>query len=79
MRQETPDALDRLHRLLNRHVQLIRNNIAIPRVVLSEEVFSRNAKRRQRVHEIIQGYLREVAELVCEGQREGSLRGGPSC
>lgn len=74
VRQETPDALARLHRLLNRHVQLISNNVAIPRVVLSEEVFSGNAKRRQRVHQIIQGYLRKVAELVCEGQREGSVR-----
>lgn len=74
VRQETPDALERLHRLLNRHVRLIRANAAIPRVVLSEEIFSGHAKRRQRVHRIIQGYLGKVAELVCEGQREGSLR-----
>lgn len=74
VRQETPDALERLHRLLNRHVQLIQKNAAIPRVVLSEEIFSGHAKRRQRVHRIIKGYLAGVAELVCQGQRDGSLR-----
>lgn len=74
VRQETPDALDRLHRLLNRHVQLIRNNIAIPRVVLSEEIFSGHAKRRRRVHQVIQAYLAQVAGLVREGQRDGGLR-----
>ena len=31
-------------------------------------------KRRQRVHSIIQGYLDRVAELVREGQTEGSVR-----
>jgi len=67
-------ALERLHRLLSRHVKLIRNNIAIPRVVLSEEIFGGHAKRRQRVHGIIQAYLGKVAELVCEGQRKGRLR-----
>jgi AcrR family transcriptional regulator len=74
VRDETPDALERLHRLLNRHVQLIRNNIAIPRVVFSEDIFSGHAPRRQRVHQLIQGYLGQVAALVVEGQQAGSLR-----
>jgi AcrR family transcriptional regulator len=75
VRQETPDALERLHRLLNRHVQLIRDNVAIPRVVLSEEIFSGHAKRRQRVYQIIQGYLDKVKELIREGQLQGRIRG----
>jgi len=73
-RQETPAALDRLHRLLELHVHLVQNNMAIPRVVLSEEVFNGNARRRQRVHTIIEDYLGEVAQLVREGQQDGTLR-----
>lgn len=74
VREETTDALDRLHRLLSRHVQLIRNNIAIPRVVFSEEIFSGHAPRRRRVHQLIQSYLDQVAALVVEGQQAGNLR-----
>ena len=74
VRQETPDALDRLHRLLNRHVQLIRNNIAIPRVVFSEDIFSGHAPRRRRVHHLIERYLGQVAALIAEGQQAGRLR-----
>ena len=74
VRKETSDALERLHRLFIRHVQLIQNNIAIPRVVFSEEIFSGHASRRQRVHQLIQGYLDQVAQLIIEGQRVGSFR-----
>lgn len=74
VRDETPDALDRLHRLLDRHVQLIRSNMAIPRVVFSEDMFNGHAPRRQRVHQLIQGYLDQVAALVTEGQQTGNLR-----
>lgn len=73
-RQEARNALERLYRLLDRHLQLLRTNMAIPRIVLSEEVFNRNRARRQRVHSIIQDYLAEVAQIVREGQRDGSIR-----
>lgn len=73
-RQEAPDALERLRRLLDRHLQLLRTNMAIPRIVLSEEVFNRNRARRRRVHSIIQGYLAEVAQIVREGQHDGRIR-----
>lgn len=74
VRRETPDTLERLHRLLNRHVQLIQNNIAIPRVVFSEDIFSGHGPRRKRVHNLIQGYLAKVAELIAEGQQGGRFR-----
>lgn len=74
VRQETPDALERLRRLLTRHVQLIQNHSAIPRIVFSEEIFDGHTKRRQQVHGVIQGYLKAVAELISEGQRDGNVR-----
>ena len=56
-----------------RHVQLIRNKIAIPRVVMSEEVFSGHAKRRQRVHGIIQAYLGQVAGRTGRPRGQGGI------
>ena len=74
VRQEESAAPGRLRRLLGLHVHLLQNNMAIPRVVLSEEVFNANTRRRQRVHRIIQDYLGKVAQLVREGQQDGTLR-----
>jgi AcrR family transcriptional regulator len=74
VRQESADPLDCLHRLLSRHVQLICDNVAIPRVIFSEEIFSGHPRRRQRVYQIIQGYLKKVQELIREGQFQGCIR-----
>lgn len=67
-------ALDRLHGLLTRHVELIRRNSAIPRVVFSEELLHGRVAHRRRMYEIIRGYLRQVEQLIIEGQREGNIR-----
>jgi AcrR family transcriptional regulator len=72
VRQESSDPLECLHRLLSRHVQLIRDNVAIPRVIFSEEIFS--GHQRQRVRQIMQGYLEQVQELIREGQLQGRIR-----
>jgi len=69
-------ALDRLHGLLVRHVELVRRNSAISRVVFSEELLHGRANHRRRMFGIIRGYLRQVEELVREGQREGCIRDG---
>ena len=68
VRMEVSDPLDRLHRLLLRHLQLIRDNSGIPRVVLSEEIFAGQPKRRLKVYRMISNYLNEVAILVREAQ-----------
>ena len=69
-------ALDRLHELLRRHAELVRRNSAIPRVVFSEEMLHGRAAHRRRMYEIIRGYLRQVEQLIREGQREGCIRAG---
>jgi AcrR family transcriptional regulator len=74
VRQESADPLECLHRLLSRHVQLICDNVAIPRVIFSEEIFSGYPRRRRRVYQIIQGYLKKVQELIREGQLQGRIR-----
>ena len=74
VRQEGADPLECLHRLLSRHVQLICDNVAIPRVIFSEEIFSGHPRRRRRGYQIIQGYLEKVQELIREGQLQGRIR-----
>lgn len=70
------NALGRLHGLLVRHVELIQRNFAIPRVVFSEEILHGRKAHRRRMYEIVCAYLREVAQLVREGQQEGCVRAG---
>lgn len=73
-RTEGSGPLDALHRLLVRHLRLIRENSAIPRIVFSEEVFGGDPGRRARVHRILRTYLEAVAEIVAEGQKQGEVR-----
>lgn len=68
------NALERLHQLLIRHVELVITNSAIPRVVFSEELLHGRPAQRRRLFEIVRGYLRQVAELLREGQHEGCVR-----
>jgi AcrR family transcriptional regulator len=73
-RRETSNSLDRLHSVLMRHVELVQNDVPIPRVVFSEEIFTGHAKRRRQVHQIFQRYLAKVAGLIREGQGGGEIR-----
>lgn len=68
--------LDRLHGLLTRHVRLVLRNSAIPHVVFSEEMLHGRPAHRRRMYEIVRGYLRQVEELIRDGQREGCVRAG---
>jgi AcrR family transcriptional regulator len=74
--EATPDALERLHLLLLRHVQLVRHHAGIPRVLFSEQIFAGSAGRRRRAHQTLQGYLHRIAGIVSDGQRQGQIRAG---
>lgn len=74
VRQETKDPVRALELVLRRHVRLIRENAGIPRIVFSEEVYGANSQRKSRVHELLQNYLKRVAELFREAQQAGRVR-----
>jgi TetR/AcrR family transcriptional regulator, fatty acid metabolism regulator protein len=74
VREATSHPLERLHALLQRHVQLVRHQAGIPRVLFSEQIFAGHTVRRRRVHQILQDYLREIARMISEGQRTGDIR-----
>jgi len=72
--KETPDPFERLRRLLMRHVRTIRENQAIPRIIFSEDLYSGHPERKAKVYGIIRDYLREVGEIIRQGQRIGQMR-----
>jgi AcrR family transcriptional regulator len=73
-RAETDDPVEALHRLLKRHMQLIRLNRALPRIVLSDDYHIGHPERRQRLLGVFSGYLDGVADVIRQGQRLGSIR-----
>ena len=72
--QDTTDALQILRRLVMAHVRLIRENEGILSVVFSDDVQNGRPERKARVHSIIQGYLKKVAQIVSRGQQQGQIR-----
>ena len=74
--RETPEALERLRRLLLRQARMIGANAAIPLVVFSDDVYAGHPARKTRWRDIIQGYLAEVEKLIRQGQRQGRIRRG---
>ena len=75
-RSKTSDTLECLRYLLMLHVQLIRENGAIPRVVFSDEVYGGHSGRRVKMYMILQKYIGEVTKIVQEGQQRGQIRVG---
>jgi AcrR family transcriptional regulator len=73
-RAETDDPVEALHRLLQRHMQLIRLNRALPRIVLSDDYHIGHPERRQKLLGVFSGYLDGVAGIIRQGQRLGSIR-----
>ncbi|MFC1834247.1 TetR/AcrR family transcriptional regulator [Thermodesulfobacteriota bacterium] len=68
IREETPDALERLHLLLTRHLKLLLDHPGIPQIVFSDGIFSQVGNGFTKTSEIIEGYLERVEQIVREGQ-----------
>jgi TetR/AcrR family transcriptional regulator, fatty acid metabolism regulator protein len=74
VRAELLPPLDSLKELLKRHVSLAQHFVAIPRILFSDQVWIGNPRRKARLFDIVSSYLGEVAALVREAQRAGTLR-----
>ena len=72
--EETSEPMDRLHRVLKRHVETLKENRAIPRIIFTEDVFNGNPKRKTKVYGIINSYLEGVNEIIRDGQEKGQIR-----
>ena len=74
VRQSAADPVEKLHRLLSRHVELISSNHAIPRIIFSEEVIGGMPDKRQQLFSVIQDVLEQISAIVGEGQQCGKIR-----
>jgi AcrR family transcriptional regulator len=72
--QQDLDAVEKLRLLLNRHINLISGNNAIPRIIFSEEVIGGMPQKRRQLYDIIREVIGNVAAIVREGQQEGTIR-----
>jgi AcrR family transcriptional regulator len=70
-RQESDDALERLHGLFIRHIRIIRDGgQAFPRIVFSDEAGVDDPRRKSRIRQVVDGYLGEIERMVREGQKQ---------
>ncbi|HMK64522.1 MAG TPA: TetR/AcrR family transcriptional regulator [Thermodesulfobacteriota bacterium] len=74
VRQASPNALERLRLLTNRHIAMIKEFQAIPRIVFSDEINASYPLGRSTVYAILRAYLAEVASIVRQGEREGQIK-----
>lgn len=72
--EESPDPLEQLRSLLMRHVRVIREGRAVPRIIFFDDGHSAHPGRKARVQEILGAYLGRISELVRQGQQEGEIR-----
>jgi AcrR family transcriptional regulator len=72
--KETSQPIERLQRILKRHVETLKENQAIPRIIFTEDVFSGNPKRKKKVYRIINGYLQGLNQIIQDGQKKGEIR-----
>jgi AcrR family transcriptional regulator len=71
--EEREDPVERIHAAFTRHVRLLRENQAIPRIIFSDEVYSEHPERKARVRGIMTRYLQGLTTMVHEGQRAGRI------
>ena len=74
VRQDSDNAVERLRRLLHRHLRLVREEHGIPRIFFSDELWGRQPERRRKMYRIVIGYLGEVEDIVRQGQLGGEIR-----
>jgi AcrR family transcriptional regulator len=71
--EETDDPLERLHRLLLRHIRMIRENRGIPLIIFSQDFYADHPDRRERVYGGICDYVSEVGRLLRQAQQTGQV------
>jgi AcrR family transcriptional regulator len=72
-RNETADPLERLHGLFLRHIRIIREGQAFPRIIFSDEALAAQPERRIRVRRIVGDYLGQIERMIREGQQVGHI------
>ncbi len=75
--QETSEPMEGLRRILKRHVETLKKNRAIPRLIFSEDVFSGDPKKRRKYIKLSRGTLEGWRKLSGKvRRRDTSFRYG---
>src|SRR5208283_2273835 len=74
VQKESPSPLEQLRFLMLRHLEMVQEFQAIPRIIFAEEVSIAHPQRRTAVYQLIRGILGQVAKLVARGQRLGQIK-----
>ncbi len=72
--EETNDPVERLKRLLMRHIKMIKGNKGIPRIIFAEDLYKTKPERKQKVYDNLKRYLTKVSEIIRQGQEEEQIR-----
>ena len=70
----TDDPLECLHDIVIQHAHFIRQHIALPRLLFSEDVMGNHGGHRERALAVIENYLRDIEGILRRGQESGRLR-----
>jgi len=73
-RTEKGNAVESLQRLLKLHVQFIRENKGILRIIFSDDLYSDRPSRKTDAYRMIRRYLRKVEDIIREGQARQHIR-----
>jgi AcrR family transcriptional regulator len=73
---EVPGCLDRLHAIYLRHIRMIEENRAVPRLVFSDQVIEGPPARKARVRDMLHAYIGRLSAIVREGKERGEVRAG---
>jgi len=72
--KENKDSLVAFRNLLMRQIKLVKEFMVIPHILFSEEVYRENPSLKAQLHDLINGFLSALGELVHKGQKQGSIR-----
>jgi AcrR family transcriptional regulator len=73
VRRESSSPLDQLKLFSVRHLQMVREFQAIPRIIFSDEISASHPLRRMAIYKTIRELLGQVAEIVAQGQQLGQI------
>jgi len=68
------DPLERLRIILMQNITLIRHFQAIPRILLSDSVYSGSQESRRMAYDMIRSVQARIAKIIVEGQVHGQIR-----
>mgnify|MGYP001548476810 CR=1 FL=1 len=72
--KSSKDAEEKLHFLLQNHLQIVVEQPGVARLVFGSFAFSDDPLRRSKVRAIIDGYVSSVSAMIKQGQKRGNFR-----